>query len=202
MPARVLVVEPNAGRRRALQRALSHIADVAVCGDFVTARQHVRQATPDLLITNLRLETYNGLHLVAHAGPPTRSIVYMDPPDAGLLRVAQAAGAFVEAPQRLVAAAVCTSAPDCLRRIGVPSTCPTADTDSLAAAARRIELPHRLCTSRRARLSRGAPNQQATVSRVKRVLLPNVSSRKYFVPDKTLKTGRFRRNSAVRGLHM
>jgi DNA-binding NarL/FixJ family response regulator len=106
MPARVLVVEPNAGRRMALQRALAPVADVAACSDFVTARQHVRQATPDLLITNLRLDTYNGLHLVAHAGPPTRAVVYMDPPDPGLLRVAQAAGAFVEAPQRLVAAAV------------------------------------------------------------------------------------------------
>ena len=106
MAARVLVVEPNVGRRMALQRALAPIAEVAACGDFVTARQHVRQATPDLLITNLRLDTYNGLHLVAHAGPPTRAIVYMDPPDPGLLRVAQAAGAFVEAPQRLVAAAV------------------------------------------------------------------------------------------------
>jgi DNA-binding NarL/FixJ family response regulator len=106
MAARVLVVEPNVGRRMALQRVLAPIADVATCADFVTARQHVRQATPDLLITNLRLETYNGLHLVAHAGPPTRAIVYMDPPDPGLLRVAQAAGAFVEAPHSLVAAAV------------------------------------------------------------------------------------------------
>jgi hypothetical protein len=90
----------------ALQRVLAPVADVAACADFVTARQHVRQATPDLLITNLRLETHNGLHLVAHAGPPTRAIVYMDPPDPGLLRVAQAAGAFVEAPHSLVAAAV------------------------------------------------------------------------------------------------
>jgi hypothetical protein len=90
----------------ALQRALAPVADVAACSDFVTARQHVRMGTPDLLITNLRLDTYNGLHLVAHAGPPTRAIVYMDPPDPGLLRVAQAAGAFVETPQRLVAAAV------------------------------------------------------------------------------------------------
>jgi hypothetical protein len=106
MAARVLVVEPNVGRRMALKRVLDPIADVAACGDFVTARQHVREGTPDLLITNLRLDTYNGLHLVAHAGPPTRAVVYMDPPDPGLLRVAQAAGAFVEAPQRLVAAAV------------------------------------------------------------------------------------------------
>lgn len=91
-----------------LQRVLSAVADVdvAVCGDFVTARRHVRQASPDLLITNLRLDTYNGLHLVAHAGPPTRAVVYMDPPDPGLLKVAQAAGAFVETPQRLVAAAI------------------------------------------------------------------------------------------------
>jgi hypothetical protein len=85
---------------------LAPFADVAVCGDYVTARQHVRRGTPDLLITNLRLETYNGLHLIVHSTPPTRAIVYMDPPDLGLLRVAQAAGAFVEAPQRLVAAAV------------------------------------------------------------------------------------------------
>jgi len=106
MAARVLVVEPNAARRKALQQVLAPFADVAACGDFVTARQHVRQGTPDLLITNLRLDTYNGLHLVVHSMPPTRAIVYMDPPDLGLLRVAQAAGAFVEAPQRLVAAAV------------------------------------------------------------------------------------------------
>ena len=106
MTARVLVVEPNIGRRMALKRALARVADVAACGDFVTARQHVRDATPDLLITNLRLDTYNGLHLVAHAGPATRAVVYMDPPDPGLLKLAQAAGAFVEAPQLLVAAAV------------------------------------------------------------------------------------------------
>jgi len=106
MAARILVVEPHVGRRMALQRVLAAVADVAACADFVTARQHVRQATPDLIITNLRLDTYNGLHLVAHAGPPTRAIVYMDPPDPGLLRVAQAAGAFVEAPHSLVAAAV------------------------------------------------------------------------------------------------
>ena len=61
---------------------------------------------PDLLITNLRLQAYNGLHLLALAGAPTRAIISMDPPDPVLARAARAAGALVETPQRLAATAV------------------------------------------------------------------------------------------------
>jgi PleD family two-component response regulator len=102
----VLVVEPDVRRRMTLQRALSSIADVTACGDFQTARRHVLTAPPDLLITNLRLHAYNGLHLVALSGRPARAIVCMDPPDVTLTRAAQAAGVVVETPQRLAAAAV------------------------------------------------------------------------------------------------
>ena len=45
-----------------LQRALSAVADVTACGDFQTARHHILAMPPDLLITNLRLQAYNGLH--------------------------------------------------------------------------------------------------------------------------------------------
>jgi DNA-binding NtrC family response regulator len=103
---RVLVVEPNVRRRLMLQRALSAVADVTACGDFQTARHHILAMSPHLLITNLRLQAYNGLHLMLLAGAPTRAIVSMDPPDATLARVARAAGALVETPNRLAATAV------------------------------------------------------------------------------------------------
>jgi PleD family two-component response regulator len=102
----VLVVEPDARRRLTLQRALSTVADVTACGDFQTARRHVLSMPPDLLITNLRLHAYNGLHLVALSGKPARAIVCMDPPDAALTHAALAAGVAVESPQRLAATAV------------------------------------------------------------------------------------------------
>jgi hypothetical protein len=89
-----------------LQRALSAVADVTACGDFQTARHHILAAPPHLLITNLRLHAYNGLHLMLLAGAPTRAIVSMDPPDAVLARVARAAGALVETPNRLATTAV------------------------------------------------------------------------------------------------
>jgi hypothetical protein len=89
-----------------LQRALSGVADVTACGDFQTARHHIIAMPPDLLITNLRLQAYNGLHLMALAGAPTPAIVSMDPPDPALARTARAAGAMVETPQRLAKTAV------------------------------------------------------------------------------------------------
>jgi DNA-binding NtrC family response regulator len=103
---RVLVVEPDVRRRLALQRALSAVAEVTACGDFQTARHHILAMPPDFLITNLRLQAYNGLHLMALAGEPTRAIVSMDPPDPALARAARAAGALVETPHRLAATAV------------------------------------------------------------------------------------------------
>ena len=106
MPTRVLVVEPDVKRRLTLQRALSPVADVTACGDFHTARQHVLAMPPDLLITNLRLHAYNGLHLVALAGSPARAIVCLDPPDPALARCVELAGAQVESPQQVAATAV------------------------------------------------------------------------------------------------
>ena len=49
---------------------------------------------PDVLVTNLRLEEYNGLHLVvlaAESGAATRCVVHTDRPDFYLAREAQSA---------------------------------------------------------------------------------------------------------------
>jgi PleD family two-component response regulator len=104
-PPRILVVEPDVRRRLTLQRTLSPLANVTACGDFHTARRHVLAMRPDLLITNLRLHAYNGLHLIALTGKPTDAIVCMDPPDAALVRAAQSVGAAVEAPHLIAEAA-------------------------------------------------------------------------------------------------
>ena len=51
---------------------------------------------PDLLVTNLRLLAYNGLHLVHMADGRTRCVVYSNYDDLVLAREVQAAGAFYE----------------------------------------------------------------------------------------------------------
>jgi hypothetical protein len=69
---------------------------------FQDARPRLLSRRPDLLITNLRLKAYNGLHLVhLAAGTPTRCIVYSTSDDIVLAREAQAAGAFFEHQLRL-----------------------------------------------------------------------------------------------------
>jgi hypothetical protein len=75
---------------------------VAGCADFQTARVRLLAEPPELLVTNVRLREYNGIHLVMLAPPSTRSIVYMEPEDPVLLREAQAVRAFVESPERLL----------------------------------------------------------------------------------------------------
>jgi hypothetical protein len=100
----VLIVEPDAVARAALQYAWSSVAHVEGCPDFRSARRQLFQHPPDLLVTNLRLQEFNGLHLVhlaATAALKTRSIAYTDEFDLGLARETQAAGAFYERAHRL-----------------------------------------------------------------------------------------------------
>jgi DNA-binding NtrC family response regulator len=101
----VLLVEPNSTTSVVLQRALAPLAHVVASSGFKHARDILRERTPDLLITNLRLAAYNGLHLVLTASPETRSVVYstagLDP----MLAVeAQRQAAFYESGTRLLAA--------------------------------------------------------------------------------------------------
>ncbi len=100
----VLLVDPDAEALVGLQNALRSIADVESCTDFQTARARLLEKRPDLLVTNLRLEAYNGLHLVylaATVGLDTRTIVYADRCDLFLAREAKSAGAFYESQQQL-----------------------------------------------------------------------------------------------------
>jgi len=99
--SRVLIVEPDALQRWKLQRILEAQARVETCSTFQEARRCLLEGAPDLLVTNIRLNAYNGLHLVYLSKLPTRAVVYMNPPDPVVLRDAQRGHAFVESVVRL-----------------------------------------------------------------------------------------------------
>ena len=63
------------------------------------SRARLERGLFDFLVTNIRLNAYNGLQLVYLRSPgqvETRPIVYTDKPDPGLGRQVQRAGAFYE----------------------------------------------------------------------------------------------------------
>jgi DNA-binding NtrC family response regulator len=102
----VLLVDPERDALVTFEQALgdSISGSVVVCTDFTTARKRLLEDPPGLLVTNLRLEAHNGLHLVylaANLGLGTRCIVYSDHEDAGLMREARSAGAAYESKQRI-----------------------------------------------------------------------------------------------------
>ena len=95
----VLLVEPDAVFGSSLQQAVSDVADIQCVSDFAAARSVLQQSPVDLLVTNLRLGAFNGLHLVYLAqfvARGTRAVVYTDWLDTGLGRDVQRAGAFYE----------------------------------------------------------------------------------------------------------
>ena len=99
LPAHILLVEPDEAARGILQTAASAFAHVESHGRFDTARARVCHGSFDFLVTNIRLDAYNGLHLVylRALGPGLpRAIVYSDAGDLALARQAQRAGAFYE----------------------------------------------------------------------------------------------------------
>jgi DNA-binding NtrC family response regulator len=103
---RIVIVDGSRQRLSVLQQALRFVADVEGYSDFGLARNRFLAQPPDFLVANLRLRAHNGLHLVHLVStlpgrPRTRSIVYDDYQDVLLLREAQAAGAFVDAADRL-----------------------------------------------------------------------------------------------------
>ena len=99
----LLVVEPDTTLGQRLQASCERLARATLCRDFLSARSQLLAGAPDLLVTNLRLEEYNGLHLVllAAADGVTRSVVHTDRPDPYLVREAQTIGAFFERTDRL-----------------------------------------------------------------------------------------------------
>jgi hypothetical protein len=104
VPKRLLLVEPDAVVSQWLRPTFDRISKATICGDFLSARSQLLSAAPDILVTNLRLGEYNGLHLVLLATSDrgvTRSVVYSDRPDAYLIREAQNLGGFFERTERL-----------------------------------------------------------------------------------------------------
>jgi hypothetical protein len=98
----ILIVDPDPQALLAAQVAVQSVANVEACSDFRVARARLVARPPDLLVTNLRLERFNGLHLVyVAAGTATRCIVYTSHHDAVLAREVLAAGAFYERTDRL-----------------------------------------------------------------------------------------------------
>ena len=95
----VLIVEPDDDVASRLTASLDRVEDVRRCRSFDDAREQLRRSPPDLLVGNLRLGEYNGLHLVylaGNAGSPMRAIIYTTTLDIALARDVQRAGAFYD----------------------------------------------------------------------------------------------------------
>src|SRR5947208_3086757 len=102
----VLLVE---GDRRLAAILAENIRELAVLDHhvhFQTARKRLMAAPLALIVANLRLGAFNGLHLVylaATLGASVRTIVYADRHDVVAARDVQRAGAFYETRERLPA---------------------------------------------------------------------------------------------------
>jgi DNA-binding NtrC family response regulator len=96
---RLLLVDPSRSISLRLRDSISANVRVTISTTFQEARPRLLARPPHLLVTNVRLNAHNGLHLVYLAATenlPTRSIVYAEHHDPALAREAQAAGAFYE----------------------------------------------------------------------------------------------------------
>ena len=101
---KVLLVEPDRHAMAALEKAWSPVSSIECCTDFQTARRRLMESAPNLLVTNLCLREFNGLHLVYLAAAnqlKTRCVVYANEHDPALARETQSAGAFYERVHRL-----------------------------------------------------------------------------------------------------
>jgi hypothetical protein len=90
--------------RTLLEETVHWRAEVETVADFPTARTRLFAAPPDLVVTNLRLGAFNGLHLaylLASVDWPSRAVVYSEYLDVSLVREARRAGAFWERQRRL-----------------------------------------------------------------------------------------------------
>jgi hypothetical protein len=85
-----------------LSSMLTGVANVDACHDFLSARRTVFVTPYDLLVTQVRLGLYNGLHLAYLARPHVmRRVVYDSSTDLVVAHEAQSAGAFYETAERL-----------------------------------------------------------------------------------------------------
>ena len=104
---RILIVTSDDSLGRELAARFAPVPS-DLCGDFRSARAKLASGTYDLILTELRLGEFNGLHLAyiaKHQQPGARTVVFTAPFDAAFASEAVAAGAFYEHTQRIVASA-------------------------------------------------------------------------------------------------
>ena len=100
----VLIVEPDAFISRRLKEACGALARVTSCSDFPSGRERLMVEQPNFLVTNLRLNEYNGLHLLFLTQAEERTthcIIHTSRPDFSLVQEAQKLGAVFEWTERL-----------------------------------------------------------------------------------------------------
>jgi hypothetical protein len=100
----VLIVEPDAFLSRRLKEASGVSTRVTTCPDFPSGRERLMLDRPDFLVTNLRLNEYNGLHLLFlsyNEDRSTRCIIHTGRPDFSLIAEAQKLHALFEWTDRL-----------------------------------------------------------------------------------------------------
>jgi DNA-binding NtrC family response regulator len=94
MPFRLLVVDDEPSVRRYFSDLLCGAGyDIVTAADIPSAMHVMAEGTADLLITDVRLDGYNGLHLLAMAPNPIPAIVVTGFPDAAVEAEARQLGA-------------------------------------------------------------------------------------------------------------
>src|SRR5213593_4771147 len=87
MPPLILLVDADRAELRKTEALLSdHGYLVAIADSYQRAKRLLESVTPDLLITSVRLNVYNGLQLAANslADHPTLPIIVTHPSDSAL----------------------------------------------------------------------------------------------------------------------
>jgi DNA-binding NtrC family response regulator len=98
-PYPLLIVEPDDEWSLRLRDTATRLTRVKMCRDFRSARRELSVHQFAFVVTNIRLEEYNGLQLVymaCSAAAGCRAIAYTDAWDVWLAVEAQRAGAFYD----------------------------------------------------------------------------------------------------------
>ena len=76
MAYKILVVDDEVSMRDSVATMLRDVGyTVVTCGDVPSALRALEDSDPDLLITDVRMDGYNGLQLIAMAPKPIRALV-------------------------------------------------------------------------------------------------------------------------------
>jgi DNA-binding NtrC family response regulator len=96
MAHQIVVVDPDPAVLERLAAVVGAAASTEGFTEFRAARARILAAPLDLLLTNLRLGAFNGLHLVFLATPATRCVVYTPGAEPAFVPDVQFCGAFYE----------------------------------------------------------------------------------------------------------